>query len=90
VNRDIVNFFRVLRDGEAFARFEHMATMTPYSRTQYGEYQVLLRGNAGTDMERAWAYFVIARQSFAARSHHGTWGSSVTESARNMGAMNSK
>lgn len=31
----LVNFFRVLRDPEAFERFHHLAALTPYSREEY-------------------------------------------------------
>ena len=87
---DIINFFRVLRSKAELDDFERMAAMTPYSREQFEECKRIVQEGSDSDVERAWAYFVVVRQSFAARFHHGTWGSSVTESARKMGAMNSK
>lgn len=90
INGDIVNFFRVLRNRPQFEEFQRMAAMTPYSREQFHECRGLLHTGNAPEVERAWAYFVVVRQSFAARLHHATWGASVTESARKMGAMNSK
>ena len=90
IDGDIANFFRVLRDPETFEGFRRKVEATPYSREQYAECQAHLAGDQGSDVTRAWAYFVLARQSFSARVESGTWGHVITESARGIAAMNSK
>jgi DNA adenine methylase len=85
---DLINFFRVLRDPKTYEQFERMVTMTPYSREQYKECKKLAKER--DPVERAWSFFVLARQSFSSRVHRGSFGTVITESARMMAAMNSK
>lgn len=66
---DLVNFFRVLRnDFDAFLR---LAITSPYSREELDAcYWALKRGKGAykrSDLHRARAFYVLARQSFAGR-----------------------
>jgi DNA adenine methylase len=57
----LVNFWRVLRDPDQFARFARMAQGTPLSRAVWEEAR-RAAGNADPVMD-AWAFFVEVRQS---------------------------
>ena len=72
IDSGLVNFFRVLRDPEKFARFYHLVSFTPYSREEYTS----CRGtweSCEDDVARAYQWYVVARQSFGGRFGSG-WG----------------
>lgn len=75
IDSGVVNFFRVLRDPEKFARFLRMAYLTPYSREEWRACRGSWRRVEG-DEERAWAWFVVARMSFGG-IFGKSWGFSV-------------
>jgi DNA adenine methylase len=82
IEEGLVNLFRVLRDPEKFGRFYHLATLTPYSREEW-EYCQATWEACEDEVERAYRFFVTARQSFGGRFDHG-WGMVVTTSNRGM------
>jgi DNA adenine methylase len=82
IDGDLVNLFRVLRDEEKFQRFYRLVCLTPYSREEYNFCRQTLE-DCQDDVERAYRFFVLARQSFGGRVFAG-WGFSVTENARGM------
>jgi len=82
VYSEVVNFFRVLRDPEKFEKFFRMAIMTPNSREEFETCRDTLE--CGSDVERAWKFFVVGRQSFSGGLT--TWGFSVRSMSRWMGA----
>ena len=63
VDAGVVNFFRVLRDPDKFARFLRLARLTPYSREEWHACRESWRG-ISDDAQRAWAWFAVARMSF--------------------------
>jgi DNA adenine methylase len=84
----LVNLFRVLRDEEQFERFYWLVQLTPCSREEWRDCRE--RYEQTTDpVERAYRFYVVARQSFS-----GLWGSSwsmsVTTSRRGMAIATSK
>jgi DNA adenine methylase len=79
LNSGLVNLFRVLRDPEKFQRFQHIASLTLYSREEYHE----CRNTWATcedEVEKARRFFVVARQSFGGRFGAG-WGFAVEKDA---------
>jgi len=83
----LVDFFRVLRDPQGFARFHELAMLTPYSREEYDFCRATWE-ECGDDVERAFRWFVVARGSFAGIFGIG-WGSAVTSHARGMASTSS-
>jgi len=67
IDGDIVNFFRVLQDFEKFRRFLHLAIHTPYSRAEWRRARAIIEGEtpAADDVERAWAFYVVANMSMS-------------------------
>lgn len=58
----LANFFRVLRDRSSFDELVRLATLTPYSRGEF--VQLTLTDEPTEPVERAWWFFVRARQAF--------------------------
>lgn len=83
----LVDFFRVLRDPQKFARFHELVTLTPYSREEYSFCRHTWE-ESDDDVERAFCWFVVARGSFAGVFGAG-WGSVVTSNARGMASTSS-
>lgn len=75
----LVNFFRVLRDSQKFARFYHLATLTPYSREEYYFCRETWE-DCEDEVERAYRWFVVARGSFSGRFGSG-WAYTVSASS---------
>ncbi len=82
----LVNFFRVLRDPEKFARFYHLAAFTPYSREEYYDARETW-DKCNDEVERAYRWFVVARMNF---SGHHAWAYARTASCRHMAGTTSK
>jgi DNA adenine methylase len=82
LDSDLVNLFRVIRDPATFQEFQRLVSLTPYSREEYYYCKDTLN-DSKDNLERAYKYFVMNRQSFAGRGDKG-WGYSVTTSHKNM------
>ena len=82
LNQAVVDFFRVLRDPELFARFYHLAALTPYSRYEWNYCKSTWR-DVDDPVERAYRWFVMQRQGFSGRGGHG-WGYAVGHSRRGL------
>lgn len=80
IDSNLVNLFRVIRDKEKFEEFKRLVSLTPYSRTEFYYCKETL--NEGSDIERAWKFFIIHRQSMAGIG--ATWGMNVKASWRKM------
>jgi DNA adenine methylase len=79
VNPDLVNFFRVMQDGEKARALMLRLALTAVSRE---EYDAMLAANmhGADDVTRAWRFFYLLRLAFGA--HYGsTFGYDVTGSA---------
>lgn len=83
----LVEFFRVLRDPQKFARFHELVMLTPYSREEYSFCRDTWE-ESSDDVERAFRWFVVARGSFAGIFGIG-WGRAVTSNARGMASTSS-
>jgi DNA adenine methylase len=84
----LVRFFRVLRDPEKFARFYHLACLTPYSREEY-YFCRDTQEECEDEVEGAYRWFVMARQSFGGRLDRG-WSYIVDSSSRGMASTCSR
>ena len=82
IDSGLVNLFRVLRDPEKFHKFYRLVCLTPYSREEW-EFCRQTWESCEDDVERAYRFFVVARQSFGGKFDEG-WGFCVTATARNM------
>jgi DNA adenine methylase len=60
---DLMNFYAVLKDPEAFARLRHLLDLTLFSEAEWQEATALLAGEGGGPVERAAALFISVRQS---------------------------
>lgn len=78
----LVNFFRVLRDPEKFARFYHLVAFTPYSREEFDFCRATWQ-KCEDEVERAYRWFVVARMSFSG-TFARSWSFGVTYSHRGM------
>lgn len=74
INRDIVNLYRVACDRERGPELVQRLIGTPYARFAYEQARHL--DASASNVERAWAYYVSIRMSFA-NILHGGWGTSV-------------
>lgn len=84
----IVNFYRVLRDPVLMPQLVHALSLTPYARDEYQRCRYTWQEE--TDhLERARAWFVMARQSFAGKLGWGGWSYTVEVSGA-MAATTSK
>jgi len=90
IDKDLMNFYSVLRDEEKFAHFHRLVYLTPYSRCEYKRVlEKFRRREWKDDVERAYLFFVIARMSFSGE-FGGGWSYSVTEVRENMSGSVSK
>lgn len=64
LDEKIVNFFRVLQNPQKFKTLIHMLSNTPYSRSEFMRAKKILTAETD-DVLRAWALFVVLRQSFS-------------------------
>lgn len=63
----LVNFFRVLRDEKSFAEFQRKVSLLPYSREEFDTFKERYKNDAiESQVERAVAFFVLAKQCFGA------------------------
>ena len=84
INDELVNLFQVIRDPITLQEFQKLVSLTPYAREEFYYYKDTL-DSSKDDIDRAYNYFVMNRQSFAGG---GTgWGYVVTESYRNMSGV---
>lgn len=79
---NVVSFFRVLRDETMFARFYEQIRLIPFSRSEISRYYDALKCPAGDPVERAIAFFVVARQCFGSNvrpNSQAGWGYTITQ-----------
>ena len=65
LNRELMNFWKVLQNEESFSRFQRIVEATPFSQPQWGEAGARMRPRQDLDVEAAVAFFVRCRQSRA-------------------------
>ena len=72
LNRELTNFWMVLRNGEMFAEFRRMIEATPFSEATYESAGVQFGSDTVQDqhvepINEAWRFFVRCRQSLSGR-----------------------
>jgi len=82
IDSGLVNFFRVLRDPEKFQKFYQKVCLTPYSREEY-YFCLDTWESCEDDVERAYRWFVVARQSFSG-GFGNSWGYALKRTRRGM------
>lgn len=82
IDKDLVNFFRVLRDPEKFKEFHRLVSLTPYSRAEYYYCRDTWQ-DCKDEVERVYRWYVVTRMSFGG-DFGGGWGYVVTKSCRGM------
>ena len=76
VDSNLVSFFRVLQDETKFNEFHRKLKLSPYSRENYNLFSDTWHQQED-EVERAYRWFVVMRQSFSGRFDAG-WGFGVT------------
>ena len=82
VNRGVVNFFRVVADGDSFARFLARVQPMPFSRELWEEYNRTWAG-IHDPIEQAVRWYYVARQSFGGQFGNA-WGAATQSSSAGM------
>lgn len=78
LNGDVINLFRVLQDREKFDILTHKLVYTPYSIDEFKTAIELLQSEDGTDIDRAYSFFVAQNQGFSGISKSaGNWGRTI-------------
>ncbi|KPK39263.1 MAG: adenine methyltransferase [Phycisphaerae bacterium SG8_4] len=65
LNRELMNFWKVLQDEESFGRFRRIVEATPFSQPQWHDAGTRMMPRHESDIEAAVAFFVRCRQSRA-------------------------
>lgn len=65
INKDLVNFYRVLRDEQLYDILTRMLITTPYSKTELRNAYMMLPTTTDP-VKRAYYFFILVRQSFSA------------------------
>jgi DNA adenine methylase len=82
LNSGLVQFFRVIRDEEKFAKFHRLVSLTPYAREEYNYCRENWESQED-DVMRAYMWYVVARWSFSGKFGE-SFGTSVTHSVNGM------
>lgn len=83
VDDGLVNFFSVVRDKSKFFELQRLLSLTPCSRVVYDDYRK--SWNVPDEIERAYRWFVVARQSFSGNFGSG-WCSTIKDNWRGIAA----
>ena len=91
VNLHLYNFFRVLQDTELHKELIHLCETTPYHREVWKDAGINLKDNLRKDeipdIQQAWYFYTLNRQSFA--GFMNAWGYCISRSNRGRaGAVN--
>lgn len=68
LNKNLTNFWRVLQDENLFKVFHRRVVNTPFSEVEFKTAQDGLKAGIPDVLDRAWAFFVVARQSMSGRN----------------------
>ena len=83
IDSGAVNFFRVLRDPQKVESFYRLVSLTPVSREEFRFCRDTWK-QCEDEIERAYRWFVMVRQSFGGKLGRGDWCITITESSRGM------
>jgi len=84
IDSGLVNLFRVLRDEEKFEKFYRRVSLTPYSCEEF-YYCKETWQSCEDDIERAYRFYIVCRQSFGANNY--SWGYSISTTAGEMSTL---
>jgi hypothetical protein len=87
-DRDLKNFYDVLKDPELFGRLRDRLELTLHSEDQWNASRELLAGAAGDAVARAAALFTLCRQSLEGSSSCGGSASAAPPSPKEKASMN--
>jgi len=65
LNRELINFWQVMQDGESFAAFQRIVQAVPFSQDQWEQAETRMAPAGELDVQAAVAFFVRCRQSRA-------------------------
>lgn len=68
MNSNLTTFWRVLQDESLFNVFLRRVANTPFSEKEFEAAQADLKAGIPDTLDRAWAFFVVARQSMSGRN----------------------
>lgn len=68
LNKNLTTFWRVLQDESLFKVFHRRVVNTPFSEVEFKTAQEELKAGVADTLDRAWAFFVAARQSMSGRN----------------------
>lgn len=68
LNKNLTTFWRVLQDESLFKVFHRRVVNTPFSEVEFKTAQDDLKAGIADTLDRAWAFFVVARQSMSGRN----------------------
>jgi len=84
IDKDLMNFYSVLRDDVKFNKFMKLTYLTLYSRAEYMHALEKFKRRAWKDdVERAYLFYIIARMSFAGHFGH-SWGYDISATSKGM------
>lgn len=85
INSDLYGFWLVLRNPTMFAEFRRLAEATPFNESTWNWAEQVINQPVGENLtsKRAWAFFVLCRQSLAGRMKSFT-GVTKTRTRRGM------
>ncbi len=84
IDKDLMNFYSVLRDDVKFNKFMKLTYLTLYSRAEYMHAREKFKRRAWKDdVERAYLFYIIARMSFAGHFGH-SWGYDISATSKGM------
>lgn len=75
LDREVINFFRVLSDPVKKERFIELATLTPYSRFLFETCRDSFTPR--DDIEQAWRFFVVNRMSYGAKMKQWSYSQTI-------------
>lgn len=90
INSNLINLYRVLRDEEKFNKFYKMACVSLWSRDEFWYAYDNINNPEMEDYERAFYFFVVARQAFNGKPGIPSWSMSTGKSSRGMASTCSK
>jgi DNA adenine methylase len=73
----VINFYRVLRDPNKFSQLQRLITLTGYSREEFRDCKIHWE-DSSDDVQRAWAWFVCARQA-GNGLYGGSWSRQIAD-----------
>lgn len=89
INKDLIDFFKVLRDQEKAIELQRLLQLTPHSRTEFGDcYNTW--NEESHDVEKVRKWYVTLMQCYSKSFGNSSWSYSKSISRRNMSQTTSQ